>query len=52
MRRFIILDDIDVLKITHDEMVRLPADEDDDCDIIVLSEEAYAKYLKFLEEDL
>lgn len=54
MRRFLILDDSDILKIANNEMVRFPADEifdGDGCDIIILSEEAYAEYEKFLEED-
>ena len=54
MRRFLILDETDILKITNNEMVRIPSceiDGGDGCDIIILSEEAYAEYEKFLRED-
>lgn len=48
--RFLILDKTDLSKLVSDQMVRLPADNQDNMDIVILSEEAYESYLKNLEE--
>lgn len=51
MRQFLILDENDIHKIDNNEMVRIPEAGEDGCDIIILSEKAYAEYEKFLEEE-
>lgn len=53
MRRFIILDTFDIQKINSNQSVHVPADNTiggDGCEIIILSEEGYVKYLRSLME--
>ena len=49
--KFLILDKCDLIDLVHDQMVRVPADDKDNMDIVILSEEAYRDYSKTLKEE-